>query len=103
MLELGTQLLSYLCVSALFVTVALNYTGALQGSGDTRSPLVITIVSQLIVPIGYLSITELTRGLTPADVWGAILAGHVLRALLSVARFEQGQWVHIKVRIDAAT
>ncbi len=37
-LALGGELLSYLSVSALFVTVALNYTGALQGAGDTRSP-----------------------------------------------------------------
>ncbi|HXV61054.1 MAG TPA: MATE family efflux transporter [Vicinamibacteria bacterium] len=98
---LGSQLLSYLSISALFVTVALNYTGALQGTGDTRSPLAITIVSQLLVPIGYLSFTELARGLTPADVWGAILMGHVLRAVLSVARFEQGRWKQIAVDIDS--
>jgi putative MATE family efflux protein len=99
-LQLGGQLLSYLSVSALFVTLALNYTGALQGAGDTRSPLVITLISQLVVPIGYLTITEMTRGLESTDVWGAILAGHILRGVLSVARFEQGKWVHIEVDID---
>ena len=99
-LALGSELLSYLSVSALFVTVALNYTGALQGAGDTRSPLAITLISQLVVPIGYLTFTEMTRGLVSADVWGAILVGHILRCVLSVARFEQGKWIHIKVNIE---
>ncbi len=99
-LALGAELLGYLSISALFVTVALNYTGALQGAGDTRSPLVITLISQLAVPIGYLTIMEMIRGLQSADVWGAILAGHILRCVLSVARFEQGRWVRIAVDID---
>jgi hypothetical protein len=36
--DLGAQLLRVLSVSGLFVTVALTYTGGLQGTGDTRSP-----------------------------------------------------------------
>jgi len=99
---LGAELLGYLSLSALFVTVALTYTGALQGAGDTRSPLAITIISQLVVPIGYLTIVQSTRALESTDVWGAILAGHILRCVLSVARFEQGRWIHIKVQIDEA-
>ena len=101
-ISLGVELLGYLSLSALFVTVALNYTGALQGAGDTRSPLVITLISQLVVPVGYLTIMQSTRALESTDVWGAILAGHILRCVLSVVRFEQGQWVHIKVHIDEA-
>ena len=51
-LYLGAELLMYLSVSGLFVTVALAYTGGLQGTGDTKSPLYISIVSQILVPIG---------------------------------------------------
>jgi Na+-driven multidrug efflux pump len=43
---IGTELLRYLSVSGFFITVALTYTGGLQGTGDTRSPLFITLVSQ---------------------------------------------------------
>ena len=39
-------------VSGFFITVALTYTGGLQGTGDTRSPLYISLVSQIAVPIG---------------------------------------------------
>ena len=95
--ELGRQLLAYLAVSGLFVTVALTYTGALQGTGDTRSPLYISIVSQVFVPVGMCTFFQLTRGLQPADIWLAIVLGHATRATLSVIRFRQGKWRTITV------
>jgi len=100
--ELGRQLLGYLAVSGLFVTVALAYTGGLQGTGDTRSPLYISIVSQVVIPIGLCTYWSMTRGLQPADIWLAIVLGHAARATLSVLRFRQGKWRNIAVRIDEA-
>ena len=100
--DLGKELLSYLAVSGFFVAVALTYTGALQGTGDTRSPLYISIVSQVFVPIGLCTYFSMTRGLQPADIWVAILLGHMTRATLSMLRFKQGKWRHIRVNIDAA-
>ena len=101
--SLGTQLLRYLAVSGFFITVALSYTGGLQGTGDTRSPLYISIVSQIIVPIGLCSVLQATRGLHPADIWLAIVLGHFTRAALSFLRFRQGEWQHIRVSIDEPT
>ncbi|TAK17757.1 MAG: MATE family efflux transporter [Acidobacteria bacterium] len=94
---LGRQLLSFLAVSGLFVTVALAYTGALQGTGDTRSPLVISIVSQVFVPIGFCTFFSMTTGLTAPHIWLAIVLGHATRATLSVLRFRQGKWRGIEV------
>ena len=100
--ELARELLGYLAVSGFFVTVALTYTGALQGTGDTRSPLYISIVSQVIVPLGLCTYFSVTRGLMPADIWLAIVLGHMLRAALSVARFRQGKWRKIVINVDPA-
>ena len=88
----------------LFVTVALAYTGALQGTGDTRSPLVISIVSQMIVPLGWCWYWSAFsgRGLRSTDIWLAIVLGHATRATLSVLRFRQGQWRTIEVEAPAA-
>ena len=94
---LGVQLLRFLSVSGLFVTVALTYTGGLQGTGDTRSPLYISIASQIVVPLGLCSVLQSMRPLTPADIWTAILLGHMTRCALSVLRFRQGKWRGIKV------
>ncbi len=94
---LGTELLRYLSVSGLFITVALTYTGGLQGTGDTRSPLFITLISQVLVPLGICFTAQATGTLQSTTVWTAILAGHFTRCALSVARFHQGRWRTIQV------
>ncbi|MEZ4422271.1 MAG: MATE family efflux transporter [Gemmatimonadota bacterium] len=96
---IGLELLRFLSVSGLFITVALTYTGGLQGSGDTKSPLYISIVSQIIIPLGLCFVLQQTRGLQATDVWLAILLGHITRATLSVIRFRQGKWRDIVVDI----
>jgi putative MATE family efflux protein len=97
---IGTQLLGFLSVSGFLVTVALTYTGGLQGTGDTRSPLYISIVSQIGVPLGLCAAIQATRVLQPADIWLAILLGHATRCLLSVLRFRQGKWRAIRVDLE---
>ena len=97
--DLGKELLRYLSVSGLFITVALTYTGGLQGTGDTRSPLVITLISQILVPLGICFVVQSTGTLESSTVWSAILAGHFTRCALSVGRFQQGHWRQIAVQI----
>jgi putative MATE family efflux protein len=99
---LGVQLLRFLAVSGLFITVALCYTGGLQGTGDTRSPLYISLVSQIGLPIGLCTYLQATNNLTPAGIWLAIVLGHFTRATLSIIRFRQGRWRHITVDIETA-
>jgi putative MATE family efflux protein len=94
---LGTELLRFLSLSGLFITVALTYTGGLQGTGDTRSPLVITLISQVVVPMGICFTAQAMGNLTSTTVWSAILAGHFTRCVLSVARFQQGNWRTIAI------
>jgi putative MATE family efflux protein len=101
-IELSVQLLRYLAVSGFFITVALTYTGGLQGTGDTTSPLYISIVSQVIIPVGMCAVIQAVRGLEPADIWLAIVLGHAARCLLSVGRFRQGRWRDIRVDIGRA-
>lgn len=95
--EIGVQLLRVLSVSGLLIAVALTYTGGLQGTGDTRSPLYISIISQIIVPLGTCFVIKQTGTLDPIDIWLAILAGHATRCVLSVIRFRQGKWRSIRV------
>ena len=100
--DLSVQLLRYLSVSGLFITVALTYTGGLQGTGDTKSPLYISIVSQVVVPLGMCWVIQTVWGLRPGHIWTAILVGHVTRCLLSVGWFRRGEWRDIRVGIDPA-
>jgi putative MATE family efflux protein len=98
--EIGVQLLRVLSVSGLLIAVALTYTGGLQGTGDTKSPLYISIVSQIVVPLGICFVIQRTGVLDPIDIWLAILAGHATRCALSVLRFNQGKWRTIAVDIE---
>lgn len=99
---IGTQLLRFLAVSGFFITVALTYTGGLQGTGDTKSPLYISIVSQVVVPLGLCTFFQATGELQPHEIWSAIVVGHVIRCLLSVGRFRQQKWRTIRVDIEPA-
>lgn len=97
--EIGVQLLRVLSISGILISVALTYTGGLQGTGDTKSPLYISIISQLILPLSICYVVQQTIGLEPIYIWLAILAGHFTRCVLSVIRFSQGRWRNIAVDI----
>lgn len=91
-LSIGKQLLAYLSVSGIFITIALTYTGGLQGTGDTRSPFYISVVSQFLIPISLCFFLKLLRPLQPSDIWLAIVLGHSSRAILTFLKFQQGKW-----------
>jgi Na+-driven multidrug efflux pump len=55
------------------------------------------LISQVLLPPGICLFLERTGQLQASGVWTAILVGHTTRCLLSVLRFQQGKWRHIKV------
>jgi putative MATE family efflux protein len=99
--EIGVQLMRVLSLSGLFIAMALTYTGGLQGTGDTKSPLYISIVSQVVVPLGICFVIQQLGTLQPIHIWIAILIGHATRCGLSVYRFNQGRWRNIAVDIGS--
>ena len=100
---IGVQLLRVLSVSGLFISVALTYTGGLQGTGDTKSPLYISIISQVIIPLGICFTISRLGTLEPMHIWLAILAGHIARCTLSITRFLQGKWRSIAIDIESTS
>jgi hypothetical protein len=99
--DIGRQLLRYLGVSGFFIS-ALTFTGGRQGTGDTKSPLFITLVSQIAVRLGLCAVLQSLRPLQPGDIWLAIVLGHFTRCALSYLRFTQGKWRGIKVEMQPA-
>jgi putative MATE family efflux protein len=97
---LAVELLRYLAVSGLFITVALAYTGGLQGTGDTKSPMYISMISQIIIPLGMCWTIQTFSTLEPHHIWTAIVLGHFTRATLSVIVFRRGRWRDIQVDIE---
>ncbi|MEZ5291517.1 MAG: MATE family efflux transporter [Vicinamibacterales bacterium] len=100
--DIAKQLLRFLAVSGFFISTALTFTGGLQGTGDTKSPLYITLVSQIAIPLGLCAALQSMRPLHPQDIWLAIVLGHFTRSALSFLRFRQGRWREIKVDMEPA-
>ena len=97
--RLATELLAFLSVSGIFVAVALAYNGALQGTGDTRGALYISLISQLALPLALCWGVQETVGLEARHIWLAILLGHVTRCVLGIVRFGRGHWRRIDVKV----
>jgi Na+-driven multidrug efflux pump len=64
--------------------------------------LYISIVSQVIVPLGLCALFRAAGKLEPHDIWLAIVLGHMTRAALSLTRFRQQKWRGIVVDIEPA-
>ena len=99
-LTYGTQFLSYLAFSGVFLAASLAFTGGLIGAGDTKSPLVIAFFTQIVVLLGTCYIALITDRFTASTVWGAILASHALRYLFSHIVFARRRWRHIIVDVE---
>ena len=101
--DLGVVLLRYLAISGLFITVALAFTGGLQGTGDTKNPLYISVISQVVLPVGICFSIQVFSTLDPVDIWLAIVLGHFTRAVLSITVFKREKWRDIKVEIGSSS
>lgn len=97
--EIGVELLRVLSVSGIFIATALAYTGGLQGTGDTKGPLYISLVSQLLIPIGICFVSQRLGVLDALHIWVAILIGHITRSLLSRTWFRRGKWRDIQLHL----
>ena len=49
------------------------------------------------------TVIQMNRPLVSTDIWLAIVLGHFTRAALSILRFRQGKWRHIRVEVEGAT
>jgi putative MATE family efflux protein len=71
--------------------------GALRGAGDTRFPLVATIVNWFVVRLPLAYVLAFPLGLGLAGVWAGIAADYFVRAALLAWRFNSGAWQRLRV------
>ena len=97
--------LAAIAAPAMVLTMVLS--GALRGAGDTRWPLVITLVGMLgiRIPLTYwlfdpqhlISLAGVTVPTGLLGAWVATLVDLVVRSLLTLGRFVHGGWLHTRV------
>ena len=98
-LGIGSNLLHFLAFSGIFVAVTLAFTGGLQGAGDTRKPMYIAFVTQIIVLLGICAVYQSMGRLTTNVIWTSILVSHMSRFTLTYIMFARGKWENITVEI----
>jgi putative MATE family efflux protein len=77
--------------------MAIVYTGALRGAGDTRATLVISLIAGLLlrVPVAYLGGVVLGGGLIGA--WCGMWSDNVAKFAMGLGRFAHGGWKRVRV------
>jgi len=92
--------IDYLRINALaepFLALAMILAGALQGAGDTRTPMWMTIISNWLIriPLGYALAIPLHLGVT--GIWWAMACSIMIQGTVLALRYKSKDWIHEKI------
>jgi putative MATE family efflux protein len=95
--DVGVPAFRFLAFAQPFICMSVVYLSAVKGAGDTRWPLVFSLICSLLVrvPVAWLGAAVLHGGLIGA--WCGMWADNVSRSLFAVARFAHGGWARTRV------
>ena len=89
-------------ISQPLMAIEFTLGGCLRGAGDTRFPLVATLVGLIGVRVG-LAFLFMLMDLPVEYIYGALIADYVVKAVMLVRRFESGKWQHILADKEATS
>ncbi len=98
-LDYGKALLQCLAFSGILLSATLAMTGGIQGSGATRLPMIIAMISQFGVLLGVCEILYLFNILTIYRIWYVILLAHSVRYILTLSIFRTDGWTKTSIEI----
>ena len=107
---LSAPLIQIVSVAMPALAVVIILTGSLRGAGDTKWPLIFSMIGLVVIriPIAYyLAWDEFTipvlgwhvtgMNLGVVGAWYAMVIDIIIRSLLVGGRFLHGGWKHVKV------
>ena len=94
-IEIGVVYLRFLAPTFGFIAFSLVLGKALNGAGDTFSPMIITLASQLVVGLGLVIILSHFIGLN--GVWLGIALSNVVQGLAMWFWYHTGKWKMINI------
>ncbi len=94
-IEIGAVYLRFLSPTFGFIAFSLVLGKALNGAGDTLSPMMITLVSQLVIGLGLVILLSYFFGLN--GVWLGIAVSNIVQGIAMWAWYHTGRWKKIKV------
>lgn len=95
----SSLLIRYLCLTEIFFAYAMVMLGAMQGAGDTKRPMWITIISLwfMRVPFTFLFALPFGFGMGSVGAWLAMSITQAMQGVLSVIVFRRGAWKTTRV------
>jgi len=93
----ATDLIRALCVTEVLFAYAMVMIGAMQGAGDTKGPMWISILALwgLRVPLAWLFAITMKMGAPGA--WLSMSATQAVQGVMSIWLFQRGHWKAKKV------
>ena len=89
-IQIAKVYLRYLSPTFGFIAMSLVLGRAMTGSGDTLSPMVITLVSQC--GIGLILVILLSYAINIVGIWLGIALSNVVQGILMWVRYRQSNW-----------
>ena len=82
----------YIAVGSLTMAVGVTFSRALQGAGDTVTPMVMTAIGLYLVQIPLAYYLAVSLGYAETGIWIGNLAGSVVNGVLMAVVFLRGKW-----------
>lgn len=89
-IDIGSVYLRFLAVTFAFINISIVLGRALNGAGDTISPMTITGIAQ--IGIGLILVIVLSRLMGMVGIWIGIALANVVQALIMWYWFRRGTW-----------
>jgi Na+-driven multidrug efflux pump len=81
--------------------IEFTLSGCLRGAGDTRYPLLATMVGLIGVRVGLAALFAVLE-LSVTWIFAALLGDYLIKALMLTHRFRSGRWKNKMKRYDLA-
>lgn len=91
---------SYMKINAFaepFLAIPMILMGAMQGAGDTKMPMWISLFCNWLVRLPIAWYLAITLGMGTNGVWFAMVASVVVCAILCIWRFQSGKWLEVRI------
>jgi len=96
-LAYGATALRILAVGDVCWAANMALGGALRGGGDTVSPLIFTVVTQLLMGIGAGALIVAYTPAGPPGLWGAVVVAMYAQSAITIWWFRRGRWKTLAV------
>lgn len=96
-IAIGGDYLRIMAYSQPFLAMVMVFSGGLRGAGDTKTPLIYTVIHNWLVRLPMAYILAFVLNWQTTGIWWAMTISTVTQGLATWRKFQQGHWQKIKL------